>query len=136
MKQFKDISVILLATATMTLGMNTAFADYGNKSTTQQATKSQDADHMKKMDKKLEKMKKELSLSDEQVQKIRAIMMDAHVKMKAEMQAMHDKMTEMRDATAADIKEQLNDKQKVTFDKMRAEHKAKHDKEMKAKHHD
>lgn len=140
MKQFKDISVILLATATMTLGMNTAFADDASKTTSQQVSKAQDPDHMKKIEKKvekkLEKMKKDLSLSDEQVKKIREIMKASFIKMDAEFKAMHEKMAKMHDATANDIKALLDDKQKASFDEKRAEQKAKRDKEMKDKQDD
>jgi Spy/CpxP family protein refolding chaperone len=117
MNKVKDIVTVLLVAACMTLGLNTALAADTSNGTQQTGAQkgagstasAADKDQTNQLESRLAEMKQRLTLTDDQVTKIREIMKNAQDQMKTELDSMRDKITALRDKTTNDVKGLLTD---------------------------
>lgn len=104
------LAALWLAAAAATYSESPLFAHGKNKAEWKQS-------HADRAEHRLERLKKELGLSDEQVSKIRALFSDQKAKMSAIREETHKKMAAV-----------LTSEQKTKFEDLKKERKLKHDK--------
>lgn len=110
MKNLKLIALASVLTIGTTITVNAQ--DAANKQPVKESLK-------KERQVKIEEMKEELKLSDEQVQKIKAI----HAKKEAEKETYKDKVQEINKAEKEEINQVLTDEQKAILKAKRMEHR-------------
>ncbi len=133
----KKLYLALLCATALTCGANMAYAQEDN--TMPPPPPHHSEQNIQKHHEKIEnKLADDLKLTDEQRSKAKELRKASREKIKPlidEMKALRKKMDEIRKENMTAFEELLTPEQKETFEKIKAERKAKHEKMMKKHHH-
>lgn len=133
----KKLYLALLCATALTCGANMAYAQEDN--TMPPPPPHHSEQNIQKHHEKMEnKLADDLKLTDEQRNKAKELRKASREKIKPlidEMKALRKKMDEIRKENMTAFEELLTPEQKETFEKIKAERKAKHEKMMKKHHH-
>lgn len=133
----KKLYLALLCATALTCGANMAYAQEDNTMPPPPPHHSEQ-DIQKHHEKMENKLADDLKLTDEQRNKAKELRKASREKIKPlidEMKALRKKMDEIRKENMTAFEELLTPEQKETFEKIKAERKAKHEKMMKKHHH-
>ena len=133
----KKLYLALLCATALTCGANMAYAQEDNTMPPPPPHHSEQ-DIQKHHEKIENKLADDLKLTDEQRNKAKELRKASREKIKPlidEMKALRKKMDEIRKENMTAFEELLTPEQKETFEKIKAERKAKHEKMMKKHHH-
>ena len=132
----KKLCLTLLCATALAYGANMALAQQDNTMPPPPPHHAQQMEHHH--EKMHNRLAEKLNLTDEQKAKAKEMRQAARKKMKPlldEMKALREKMDTIRKDNMKEFEDILTPEQKTTFEKIKAEHKAKFEKMMKKHHH-